>query len=906
VLIGLDVAMVLGAVSAHMIVSPDDLLSGTFVDGRIGDFVLQNDLVTVVISAIGHDQLYAISGGNIIDAGSSTRRIDALGNLYTYFNDDWPRQADYSSLIVINDGSGGGPAVIRASGVDSYNPSLTVTTDYSLTDGALYLTISTTVTNTGSGTYADFELGDGIHWGDCQKFAPGFGFSLPSMTTEPWIAGTSAHISYGYASPPVELWGSNGSQWSDLNVTTVSLGPGESGSYSRHFVVGGEDIASVVTLIHEIAETPVGFVRCTVTSDSNGEPLSDATIDAHDGLNTIYLQMETDQYGLASVTLPPGDWRLYASAFGHESEQTWLSVVEGENTFHDFSLMSDGTEILAVGDTLTLIQRPLLNIPALVVPGDTLAIECEADQLTLEWTAELRRGETGIPLEICSATYDPGTLWWTLCAVVPEVQLFETYDLKVTANGRIEDTTRNAVKILPEFKDDYYFVHITDTHLPTTLYHYESGAETDTSEIVDLREVIADLNIINPEFVVLTGDLVHEGELEDYLYRRYYTKAQRMLTEFQTPVFLTAGNHDIGGWPDTPPSAGIARRTWWKFFGWKRLNAPPPDALWHTQNYSFDYGPTHYIALEAYDNYDMWRYDIYGDESFTDPQLPWLDENLAAASTSATQVLFYHYDFSDQVNLAQLGIEMTLWGHIHYDQGSIYSPPYDLATNNVCDGDRSFRLIRVSNGILAPSPTLSAGSTGSRLNVQYSPANDGTNSYVTAEITNNFNERFEHAQLLIRLPRPTGSIGVTGGTLVQVDDSDSIAVCYVEVDILPYSVQTVTVNQGALAGELTDGELTLTWPEWPGAAAYWVYGASNGAYFEPGIIPPYEHRLEVLQSSANSWSSARGIGDPDNNWTYVIMPVDWSGTELVRLGPWSESDFAIVGGFEHNSYQARQ
>jgi len=75
------------------------------------------------------------------------------------------------------------------------------------------------------------------------------------------------------------------------------------------------------------------------------------------------------------------------------------------------------------------------------------------------------------------------------------------------ADGGIVDTTKNAVRIVSEYKDEYYFIHITDTHLPTHLYYYEPGSESDTSEIQDLREVINDINIINPEFVLLTVDL---------------------------------------------------------------------------------------------------------------------------------------------------------------------------------------------------------------------------------------------------------------------------------------------------------------------------------------------------------------------------------------------------------------
>jgi 3',5'-cyclic AMP phosphodiesterase CpdA len=450
----------------------------------------------------------------------------------------------------------------------------------------------------------------------------------------------------------------------------------------------------------------------------------------------------------------------------------------------------------AIGDTLTVIQRPLQNIPALVTSGDTLTIACEADPATTGWAAQLIHLQKTLDLTVTAATYDPTTLWWQLQAVIPPVAVHELYDLRVFAEGGIDDITRNAVQVLAEFKNNYYFIHITDPHLPDHEYHDSGGAVTDSTEMVDLRTIIQDLNVINPEFVLLTGDIINEGELEDYLGWRSYTRAQRLLTEFEVPVFLIAGNHDIGGWDDTPPPDGTARREWWRFFGWKRLENPPPGAPRATQNYSFDYGPVHFVALESYINYDYWRWPVYGATSFTNGQLQWLVVDLASAATSSlAQVMFYHMDFDDQLNLGGLGIELALWGHIHRDEGSLSGPPYDLATNNVSDGERAYRFIRVTGSTLTPRPTLSAGSSGQMFRVQYTPANDGTHDQVTAQIVNNHSERFQNGMLRIRMPLPAGGFEVEGATLLQVDDSGPAAVCYVGVDILPSSTTSVTVTR---------------------------------------------------------------------------------------------------------------
>ncbi len=784
-------------VSAYRITSPDSLFSGTYADGQLHDYMLENDRIAVLISDIGHTEYNALSGGNLLDAGSSDDRVDTVAEFYTYFDDDWPRQAVYTSITIIDDGSGGGPAAIRVTGTDSQDSALTVVTIYSLGDGDAALRVTTSLQNTGGTHYANFELGDAFNWGECRKWAPGFGFAVSGTTSEAWLAGAAA-VSYGYVSPLGEVWGPHGSYWSDLNCVAVDLGPGDDAEYSRHFVVGAADVASVATVIHETIGAPVGALRCTVTSAASGDPLPSATIDAFDDSELVYLQMLTNLSGLGATTLPPGSWRLVTSASGHLPDETWISSVEDDTTFVEIALDIDG-EIPAIGDTLTILRRPLLNIPAIVSPGDTLRIDCAANPGTAGWMAELRYASLALPMTVLSAVYNPGTTWWQLDVLIPDVPLYELYDLHVSADGEIDDLSWNAVRVIPAVKDDYYFIHITDTHLPTHLYVDDPASETDSTSMIDLREVIGDINLINPEFVLLTGDLVNEGELEDYLYRRYYTRSQRLLAELQVPVYLTAGNHDLGGWVQTPPPAGTARRDWWRFYGWPRLDDPPADAPWRTQDYSFDYGPVHFVGLEAYDNYDLWREEIYGETSFISSQLQWLQDDLNAATGSTSRVLFYHYDFKHELNLNALGVDMALWGHIHGNSGDIHAHPYDLGTDNTSRGNRAYRLVRVSGGVLTPTATVWAGSAGEKLRAEFTPANDGSHDEVTAQVTNELGEAFEHSRLRFLMPNTGADIVVDGGTLQQVHEMDSLLVCYVGVEIAPHSSQMVTVSLGPTA-----------------------------------------------------------------------------------------------------------
>jgi hypothetical protein len=805
------------SVSAAYISSEEEILTGEYADGRISDLMMENSQIVVVIGAIGHSEYNARSGGNILDAGTAADRADGLAQVYTHFGDDWPRQAVYDSLEIVSDGTGGGAAVVRAYGSDMSDSSLRVTTKYRLEAGANWIELTTTVTNTGTAVlpgaaepdYSQFELGDAIAWGDCAKYAPGYGSGVWGSASAPWFAAASGRVSYGYTTPTgSSIWGTSGDLWSHLNLVVADLSPGRSATYTRYLVVGAGDIASVTTMIHEIRNVPVGTLRCSVTSQFEEAPLSSAGIEAIDAHGLPYLEMTTDSKGAASATLPEGTWQLVASAEDHDTARVWISMSEGKELSQTFTLYRDRT-IPLKGDTLTVIQRPLLNVPALVRPGDTLRIECDAPVTATGWSAGLLRNSTSISLPIAGSAYDHSTRWWTLSAVVPFDVPPRLYDLFVKLGGTLEDTTTHAVSVIPEFKKDYYIVHITDTHLPSHDYSSNGYLPSDSSEVDDLRAVIADINIINPEFVILTGDLINEGELEDYLNARYYTKAQRLLAEFEVPVFLIAGNHDLGGWVQTPPADGTARRDWWKFFGWTRLFSPPPGAPWYTQNYSFDYGPVHYVALEAYDNYDMWMAEIYGRESFTRGQMDWLEANLEAASGSAAQVIFYHYDFSGQIDLEDLGVEMALWGHIHRDSGNLTSKPYNLSTNNTCDGERSYRLVRVADGTLLPSPTVSAGWDGSSLTVHYEPANDGRHYEVSASIANRLPERFEHAVIRFLMPGVCSGAEVDGGMLLHIEESDSGAVYHVGVDIREAASQSVRIaispDSCSLAGSLRLG-----------------------------------------------------------------------------------------------------
>lgn len=447
------------------------------------------------------------------------------------------------------------------------------------------------------------------------------------------------------------------------------------------------------------------------------------------------------------------------------------------------------------GDILTTVQRPIISIPEITHPGEEFEIWASAPVTTSGWQASLQFEDYELDLDILSTHYDSVSDWHILTVETPYPEFFELFDLVVTAPGLEEDHVKNAVKIESEPEDDWYFIHITDTHLPTHLFSHDSNYYNDMTEVEDFLTVIEDINVLNPKFVLFTGDIVNEGELEDYLDARYYSIAKNMLGMLEAPVYLVSGNHDIGGWQDTPMPDGNSRSNWYNFFGWDILENPNGSYPYRTQNYSFNYDNIKFIGMESYVNYDNYLPSIFGDESFTYNQMSWL--NTEVSTPEETKVLFYHHDFSDQLNLNNFGVDMALSGHIHYDDGSINQTPYNLKTGAVCDGNRKYRIIKVSDGVLEPLSSVSAGSSGENFQVNYYYPNNGTVYENSAEIVNMHNIAFDDLLIKFEMIHPGhGEISAYNGAPVQVIELEDKLIVYVKAAIAANSILDVHLAVG--------------------------------------------------------------------------------------------------------------
>ncbi|MCU0612138.1 MAG: hypothetical protein MUE60_10165 [Candidatus Eisenbacteria bacterium] len=95
-----------------------------------------------------------------------------------------------------------------------------------------------------------------------------------------------------------------------------------------------------------------------------------------------------------------------------------------------------------------------------------------------------------------------------------------------------------------------------------------------------------------------------------------------------------------------------------------------------------------------------------------------------------------------------------------------------------------------------------------------------------------------------------------------------------------------------LSGSRIGTQHVLAWDDVPGAAAYWVFGKANDAYFDPDMVG-FTNRRAVVAAPTLTWSTATGVGDIANNWTYVVVAVTGGGLELARTNYSGEHDFDL-------------
>ncbi len=131
---------------------------------------------------------------------------------------------------------------------------------------------------------------------------------------------------------------------------------------------------------------------------------------------------------------------------------------------------------------------------------------------------------------------------------------------------------------------------------------------------------ITKVNEIKPDFVVITGDFVHDGQSWSQL--REFRKITKKIDQ-NIPVYYLPGNHDIGMEPDIKSIRRFERR-------------------YGHSNFNFKYKESYFIGI----NSSLIKADLPKEEGV---QLSWITESLKEAESANKVIMFCHYPFFNKV-----------------------------------------------------------------------------------------------------------------------------------------------------------------------------------------------------------------------------------------------------------------
>lgn len=314
---------------------------------------------------------------------------------------------------------------------------------------------------------------------------------------------------------------------------------------------------------------------------------------------------------------------------------------------------------IALDPKVENIIYPLMATPAIKKNGSELTVKVDSKgKEPAGWDISLNpteaaqvEGKYNLPVK----SVQKGSSYWKdsssiyeVTVTIPEDVPEELFDLEVSYTGdgtRITDDEPNSVKVVKEYKKDFTFMHLTDIHVgsPRNIADPANATEAGmwdpdkSKRWLYLQKTIKQVNLLKPDFVVMTGDLMY-GQMNPQEYIYEYEETYRMLKQFNVPVYIVPGNHDYYA-QDATLADGA--KYWEQYFG--------------PQYFSFDFGP--YAHMIGYNSYDWHKFDRQGHGTVSvptwggqirDQQMEWikkdLAENKATAQPDQTSGLFSHHN----------------------------------------------------------------------------------------------------------------------------------------------------------------------------------------------------------------------------------------------------------------------
>jgi len=444
------------------------------------------------------------------------------------------------------------------------------------------------------------------------------------------------------------------------------------------------------------------------------------------------------------------------------------------------------------------ITQPRCSAPVILEAGHTFTIHFTADSFTTAY-AYLSTAYEPI-VDNYWLTLQPATganHTWTTTATIPAAANPELYNLTLLLdnNGILLTRTQPRAVSITHITDTFTFIHITDLHVGDP-----RGFLTNVRQTLHYRSIIrtiTEVNLLHPDFVLITGDLVF-GQLYPGEYAKEYPILYNLLQRFDVPTYLVPGNHDCY---KRLPEDG--QTLYQQYFG--------------AMNYSFDYGNYHFIGINSYDLPARQRLAIgpvmaYWGGAVSDQQLAWINHDLNTSKNKTLTFMFLHHSplldsyndslthkrtYTNRQPLLNLidadNVSMVLAGHVHWDSAYTVNGTIFLTTttpeSNVlkADGYWGYRMISIVNGTIASynykDPYYSIPSYHLQANIAKNQRKGTATSTLEKNMT-----------VLLRFLLPDGTYVINTGSILEERSDGTTLELYVLLPVPANSTATVTVK----------------------------------------------------------------------------------------------------------------
>jgi outer membrane protein assembly factor BamB len=304
------------------------------------------------------------------------------------------------------------------------------------------------------------------------------------------------------------------------------------------------------------------------------------------------------------------------------------------------------------------IKKPLISQPAIVEKTGSFISEYESSPSDYDFNAKLilRYGKEFL-INLENFRYDNSKGRWILNFSIPLNVPEELYDLNITSNLG-SDVSYNSVKIISNFKTSFKFIHAVNP----LIRKFNPGINSENDEAaLALRKVIEEWNLLNPEFVLISGGLTENGQ--DWQYRDLI----EILRKSEVPIYLVPGDSDALGLPSSSSHINYER-----FLG--------------ERYYSFNYGNSHFLGIDTTEN------------GISSSQLTFINQDLQLNQNKQSRIIFYYKDALSQIeNIANNGrVNLSLFSYTRWPYNSgPYRTYYTSPSGNISFSGY-FRIVNIN------------------------------------------------------------------------------------------------------------------------------------------------------------------------------------------------------------------